>query len=121
MRFCTVHGKIWLAVLLLGAAVFAMPAISHGQDGELSEQPLADETPTDETPTVETPTDETRCDQLRARATAVHQERAGMNDTEDFLALAVGMETLDVALNEVAREYARLNCGRSSDDSAVDD
>lgn len=63
--------------------------------------------------------DETRCDQLRARATALHQERAGMSDTEDFLALAVGMETLDVALDEVAREYARLSCGRPTSDSTT--
>lgn len=39
-----------------------------------------------------------------------------MNDTEDFLALAMGMETLDVALDEVARDYARLGCGQSSNE-----
>lgn len=44
-----------------------------------------------------------------------------MNDTEDFLALAMGMETLDAALDEVAREYARLSCGQSPSDSSADE
>lgn len=95
-----------MVAALLGAASLIMPAISYGQGGELTE---------------ETSADETRCDELRVRATALHQERDGMSDTEDFLALAVGMETLDVALNEVAREYVRLSCGRPSNDSIINE
>lgn len=44
-----------------------------------------------------------------------------MSNTEDILALAVGMETLDVSLEEIARQYARLGCGRSSDEDTVNE
>lgn len=58
------------------------------------------------------PTQDPQCEELRTTASALQRERASISDTEDILALAVGMETLDSALNEVARDYARLNCGR---------
>lgn len=58
------------------------------------------------------PTQDSQCEELRTTASALQRERASINDTEDILALAVGMETLDSALNDAARDYARLNCGR---------
>lgn len=96
-----VHNTAWLAALLLSIAVVATPRFVFGQ--------------------TDLPADATRCELLRTRATAVHQERASMSNTEDILALAVGMETLDVSLDEIAREYARLGCGRSSDEDMVDE
>lgn len=97
----SVHKIAWLTALLLSSAVVATPRLVSAQ--------------------TDLPADETRCEQLRAQATAIHQERASMSNTEDILALAVGMETLDVSLDEIAREYARLNCGRSSDEDMVDE
>ncbi|GAB5508681.1 MAG: hypothetical protein Rhims3KO_00820 [Hyphomicrobiales bacterium] len=97
----SVHNTAWLAALLLSIVVVATPRLVYGQ--------------------TDLPTDETRCELLRTRATAVHQERASMSNTEDILALAVGMETLDVSLDEIAREYARLGCGRSSDEDTADE
>lgn len=60
------------------------------------------------------PVDGDRCEQLRAQATALHQERVEASDAEDLVALAIALETFDVALEDIAREYTRLQCGRSS-------
>lgn len=78
--------KVQVAVLVIGF-VFAVTNIwsDAAQSASLSDS-----------------VDREQCAQLRDRATALHQERAGMSDTEDVLALAVGMEALDVALEEIA-------------------
>lgn len=91
----------WFAALLVSAGLGIGPMPVYGQ--------------------IDLPADATPCDQLRARATAVHQESASMSNTEDILALAVGMETLDVALEEIARDYARLDCRHATQDEGTDD
>lgn len=60
------------------------------------------------------PADRDRCEELRAQATTLHQERTEASDAEDLVALAIALETFDVALEDIAREYADLRCGRSS-------